>query len=94
MKVGIAMGEVKFYRITGKMLIRHDKMPEWQKFTQYVRAIKPEHALEKVYSELGSNHRVKRYHLVVEKIEEVELEEVEDRNIAQLAFVKRWNKLE
>ncbi len=94
MKVGIRMSEVKFYRVTGRMLVRHDRMPEWQKFTKYVRAIKPEHALEKVYSEIGGNHKVKRFHIVVEKVEEIEPEEVEDRNVAQLAFIKRWSKLE
>lgn len=87
------MSEVKFYSIEGRMLISHDKMPTWQKFRKIVRAIKPEHAIEKVLSELGSNHRVKRYHIVIERVREVKLEEITDTNLIRLAQLKRWVKV-
>ena len=86
------MGDVKFYLVEGRMLIRPHKMPEWWKFRKYVRAVKPEHALEKVLSELGSNHKIKRYHIVVERVVEVSPEEVEDRNLLALANLTRWVK--
>jgi len=57
-----------------------------------VRALKPEHAIEKVYSDLGSRHKLKRYHIRIENIEEVPLEEVEDLNIIRLAQLERWVK--
>jgi len=87
------VSEVKFYSIEGRMLISHDKMPTWQKFRKIVRAVKPEHAIEKVLSELGSNHRVKRYHIVIERVREVKLEEINDTNLIRLAQLKRWVKV-
>ena len=89
----LGMGEVKFYLVEGRMLIRPHKMPEWWRFRKYVRALKPEHAVEKVLSELGSNHKVKRYHIVVERVVEVPLEEVPDRNLVALANLKGWVKV-
>jgi len=86
------MSEVKIFRIRGKMLLSHDRYPEWRSFTLYVRALKPEHALEKVYSELGSRHKLKRYHIRVEEVKEVSLEEVEDLNIIRLSQLERWVK--
>ncbi|MEB2837296.1 MAG: 50S ribosomal protein L18Ae [Desulfurococcales archaeon] len=85
-------GEVKTYRVRGKMLLSHDRFPEWRSFTLYVRALKPEHALEKVYSELGSRHKLKRYHIRIEEIKEVPLEEVEDLEILRLAELTGWVK--
>ncbi len=86
------MSEVKIYRVTGRMLLSHDKFPEWRKFKVYVRALKPDHALEKVYSDLGSRHKLKRYHIKIEKIEKVEPEEVENLRILRLAELTRWVK--
>ncbi|MCE4624314.1 MAG: 50S ribosomal protein L18a [Desulfurococcales archaeon] len=86
------MSEVKVYRVTGKMLISHDKFPEWRKFSVYVRALKKEHAAEKVYSELGSRHKLKRYHIKIEEIKEVPLEEVDDLNVIKLSQLEKWVK--
>jgi large subunit ribosomal protein LX len=76
--------EVKIYRISGFMLIGRDKFPQWVKFTKEVRAIKPEHAVEKLYSELGSRHKVKRANIKIVDIEEIKPEEAEDRFIRDL----------
>ncbi len=86
------MSEVKTYLVRGKMLLSHDRFPEWRKFEIYVRALKPEHALEKIYSELGSRHKLKRYHIKIEEVKEVPLEEVEDLHIIQLAQLTKWVK--
>jgi len=86
------VSEVKTFRVQGRMLISHDRFPEWRKFSIYVRALRPEHALEKVYSELGSRHKLKRYHIRIERVEEVPLEEVEALNIIRLAQLERWVK--
>ena len=82
-------GEIKVYKITGKFMLSHDSMPEWRKFTTYVRALKKEDALEKVYSEYGSHHKLKRYHIKIESVEEVPLEEVEDKYIIDLSNATR-----
>ncbi len=88
------MSEVKFFRVEGRMLISHDKMPQWWKFRKEVRALKPEHAIEKVLSELGSNHKVKRSHIVIERVVELKPEEVTDQQLLVLAKLKRWVKLD
>ncbi|MCE4602860.1 MAG: 50S ribosomal protein L18a [Desulfurococcales archaeon] len=86
------MSEVKVFKVSGEMMLSHDRFPEWRKFTIYVRALKPEHAVEKVYSELGSRHKLRRYHIRIRSVEEVSLEEVDDLRIHRLAALTRWVK--
>ncbi len=83
------MGEVKVYLVEGEMLLGHDSSPEWRKFRIYVRALKPEHALERVYSELGSRHKLRRRHIRIVSVREVPLEEVEDLRVLKLARLER-----
>ena len=59
--------EVKTFRIEGKFRMG-DRL---QKFCKEIKAIKKEHAIEYIYSVLGSRHKVKRYHIKIEKVEEV-----------------------
>ncbi len=87
------MSEVKIFRVKGRMLLSHDRFPEWRNFTIYVRALKPEHALERVYSELGSRHKLRRRHIKIEEVKEVPLEEVEDLTIIRLSQLERWVKV-
>ncbi len=81
---------VKIYRVTGRMLISHDRLPTWQKFSIEVRAVKPEDAVEKVLSELGSRHKLRRRHIKIEEIKEISLEEVKSPEIRALAKLERW----
>ncbi|RLI40908.1 50S ribosomal protein L18a, partial [Candidatus Bathyarchaeota archaeon] len=61
------MSEVKVFRVRGEI-----RKPNLQtKFRKEVAAVKPEHAVEKVYTELGSKHRVKRFQIKITKVEEV-----------------------
>ncbi len=76
------MEEVKNFRIEGKMLVAG----KWQKFKVEVRALRAEHALEKVYSDLGSRHKLKRSHIRIEKIVEIPPEELENPYIRELAM--------
>ncbi len=87
------MSEVKIFRVRGRMLLSHDRYPERRSFTIYVRALKPEHALERVYSELGSRHKLRRRHIKIEEVKEVPLEEVEDLTIIRLSQLERWVKV-
>ncbi len=75
------MAEVKVFRIAGE--ITHPKMKT--KFVKELRALKPEHAVEQVYSDMGSRHKLKRCHIKILKVEEVSPEEAEDLTIRQLA---------
>lgn len=83
------MSEVKLYLVKGTMLISHDRVPERRKFALYVRSCRPEAALEKVYSLLGSRHKLKRNHIRVESIEEVRPEEAEDIRVLKLLSLER-----
>ncbi len=45
---------------------------QWQKFRKVVEAHNERFALEKVYSLLGSNHKVKRHLIKIESVKVVE----------------------
>ncbi len=45
---------------------------QWQKFKKVVEAHNERFALEKVYSLLGSNHKVKRHLIKIESVKVVE----------------------
>lgn len=59
--------QVKTFEVSGKMRIK----TRWTRFLIKVRALKPEHALEKVYSLLGSRHKLKRFNVKIEGIKEL-----------------------
>jgi len=76
------MSEVKIFRVSGKIM-----KPNFRtEFEKEVRALKPEHAIEKIYMELGSRHRVKRTHIKILKVEEIKPEEAEDPIIRKLTL--------
>jgi large subunit ribosomal protein LX len=68
------MNKLKVFRVTGEIRKPNLATP----FKKEVLAAKPEHAVEKVYAEIGSKHRVKRHHLKILKVEEVSPEEIEN----------------
>jgi large subunit ribosomal protein LX len=68
------MSEVKVFRVIGEI-----RKPNFQtEFRKEVRALKPEDAVEKVYMELGSKHRVKRFQMTISQVQEIGPEEIED----------------
>lgn len=71
---------MKVFRVTGE--IRKPNLKT--QFRKEVIAVKPEHAVEKVYSELGSRHRVKRFHIKISKVEEVAPQDIEDPLIRKI----------
>jgi large subunit ribosomal protein LX len=65
------MSEVKTFRVSGRIT-----KPNFRtNFSKELRAMKPEDAVEEVYKTLGSKHRIKRFYIKVEKVEEVSSEE-------------------
>lgn len=77
------MSEVKVYRVIGR--IRKPNLKT--NFQKEVRALKPEDAVEEVYKILGSKHRVKRFHIRIERVEEVsDPEEIRDPIIRSLTL--------
>jgi large subunit ribosomal protein LX len=65
---------LKVFRVTGEISKPNLQTP----FAKEVVADKPEHAVEKIYAEIGSKHRVKRHHIKIMNAEEVSPEDIED----------------
>jgi len=68
------MTEMKVFRVTGEINKPKLKTP----FAKELVVDKPEHAVEKVYAEIGSKHRVKRFQIKIVKVEEIPVEEIEN----------------
>src|SRR3972149_9438757 len=66
--------KLKVFRVTGEIKKPNLVTP----FAKEVLASKPEHALEKVYAEIGSKHRVKRYYMKISAVDEISPEEIEN----------------
>ena len=64
--------EVKIFRIIGEYRKNLMKI----RFSKEVRALKREDALEIVFSEIGSSHKVKRRNIKILEIKEIKPEEV------------------
>ncbi len=76
------MSEVKVFRVIGEI-----RKPNYQTdFRKEVRAVKPEEAVEVVYAEIGSKHRVKRFQIKITKVEEVPPEEIESLALRKLTL--------
>ena len=79
------MSEIKVFRVVGKI----DK-PNWKTdFKKEIRALKPEEAVERVYREMGSKHRAKRFQIKIMKVEEIGLEEITDPAVRRLTVGER-----
>ena len=65
---------MKVFRVTGEINKPNLATP----FAKEVLAIKAEHAVERVYAEIGSKHRVKRHHMHVSNVEEISPDNIEN----------------
>jgi large subunit ribosomal protein LX len=74
------MAEMKVFRVVGEIRKPNLETP----FKKEVVAMKREHAVEKVYAELGSRHRVKRFQIKMLKVEEVSPEDIENPMLRKL----------
>ncbi len=72
---------MKVFRVTGEIKKPHLKT----QFRKEVIAAKAEHAVEKIYTDLGSKHRVKRFHIKIVSVEEVAPQDIEDPVLKKLA---------
>jgi large subunit ribosomal protein LX len=68
------MRKLKVFKVTGKIMKPNLKTS----FRKEIVAAKSEHAVEKVYAELGSRHRVKRFHIKITSVEEIPVEQIEN----------------
>ncbi len=79
------MATVKFYVVEGKAKIGDF----WNVFRMYVRAVKPADAVEHVYSRLGSTYNIKRSHIRIIDVKEVEQAHVKDENLIEYSKIDR-----
>jgi large subunit ribosomal protein LX len=71
---------MKVFKVTGE--IRKPKLST--PFAKEIVAAKSEHAVERVYAEIGSKHRVKRCHMKIFKVEEITPDEIENPILKKL----------
>ena len=65
---------MKAYKVTGEINKPRLRTP----FVRELLSDKSEHAVEKVYAEIGSRHRVKRCHIKITSAKEITAEEIEN----------------
>lgn len=76
------MSEIKVFRVTGKI-----NKPNWKtSFRKEVRALKPEEAVDRIYKEMGSKHRAKRFQIKILRVEEISPEEITNPIIRKLTL--------
>ncbi len=66
--------KTKIFKIKGKFLMGNDLKP----FTRELKAINEDEIKEKIYSEYGSKHHIKRNKIKIESITEISKDEVLD----------------
>lgn len=72
---------VKIFRVEGVVIKPNYDMS----FSKDIRAMSGEDAVEKVYADFGSQHRVKRFHVKIISVNEVSIGEVRDATIRELS---------
>ena len=67
------MSEAKRFKITGEIRKGQKRLP----FAVEYNALKEQHALERLYADMGSRHGARRFEIKVAAIKEVEAEKVQ-----------------
>jgi large subunit ribosomal protein LX len=73
---------MKVFRVSGEIFKPNLATP----FAKEVMANKSEHAVERVYAELGSRHRVKRHHIKIAESVEVPVDQIENEVLKKIAL--------
>jgi large subunit ribosomal protein LX len=71
---------MKAFKVTGEIHKPNLATP----FIKEIIADKSEHAVEKVYAEIGSKHRVKRFHIKIASVQEMKADEIENPILKKL----------
>jgi large subunit ribosomal protein LX len=72
--------KTKIFRIQGKFMMGNKFKP----FTKELKAINENDIQEKIYSDFGSKHGIKRAKVIIEEIKEISKDEVQDPIIKSL----------
>jgi len=70
------------FRIIGKIVKPNLKTA----FRKEIRALNPEDAKEKIYTDMGSKHRAKRFQIRILEVEEIPPEEIQNPLIRKLTL--------
>ncbi|MDR2707276.1 MAG: 50S ribosomal protein L18a [Nitrososphaerota archaeon] len=73
---------MKVFRVTGEINKPNLATP----FSKEIIADKKEHAVEKVYTEIGSKHRVKRFQIKIEAATEVPTDQIENEILKKIVL--------
>lgn len=71
---------IKIFRVKGWFKQGYER----QTFTRELPALSEKQALERIYSEVGSKHKVKRNLINIEEVTEIKPEEVKDPRVAAM----------
>jgi large subunit ribosomal protein LX len=74
------MSKLKVFRVSGEINKPNLKTP----FAKEILAAKSAHAVEKVYAEIGSKHKVKRFQLKISNVEEISVDEIKNPIIKKI----------
>ncbi len=72
---------MKAFKVTGEI----NKPRLATLFVRELLADKSEHAVEKVYAEIGSRHRVKRCHIKISSVKEITPDQIENPILKKIA---------
>ncbi len=72
--------KTKIFRIQGKFMMGNSLKP----FTRELKATNEEEIKERIYSEFGSKHHIKRNKIKIEQITEISENDVQDQVIKAL----------
>jgi large subunit ribosomal protein LX len=64
------MSEVKKFKITGEIKKGQTRIP----FAVEINALKQEHAIQRLYTDMGSRHRARRFEISIKTVQEVKTE--------------------
>jgi large subunit ribosomal protein LX len=73
---------MKVFRVVGEINKPNLSTP----FAKEIIAEKSEHAIEKVYTEIGSRHRVKRFQIKIASTTEVPVDKIENEILKKLVL--------
>jgi len=65
------LSEVRLFKIKGDLRKHGENLP----FHQEIKAVKKEDAIQRLYAEMGSRHKARRFDIRINSVEEVSVEE-------------------
>jgi large subunit ribosomal protein LX len=71
------LSEVRTFKITGEIKKGQTRIP----FAVEINALKQEHAMQRLYADMGSRHRARRFEITIESVEEVNSEAKAVQNV-------------